>query len=100
MFRITLIFIFTFITKLIYCQNYIFGQLAGNPLNTTGWNLTGNAFVGDTPGDTDAFSDELVLTNVLQTQSGGIFYTNPINLSSCSKWTVEFDYRLWGGPGS
>jgi gliding motility-associated-like protein len=100
MFRIILFLLFILISRYDYAQNYVFGQLTGNPLNTTGWNLTGNAFVGDTPGDADAFSDELVLTNVLQTQSGGIFYTNPINLSSCSKWTVEFDYRLWGGPGS
>jgi gliding motility-associated-like protein len=100
MFRIILFILFILISQYEYAQNYVFGQLTGNPLNTTGWNLTGNAFVGDTPGDSDAFSDELVLTNVLQTQSGGVFFNNPINLSSCSKWTVEFDYRLWGGPGS
>ena len=100
MFRIILFILFILISQYEYAQNYVFGQLTGNPLNITGWNLTGNAFVGDTPGDADAFSDELILTNVLQTQSGGVFFNNPINLSVCSKWTVEFDYRLWGGPGS
>ena len=97
MFRITLIFIFTFITKLIYCQNYIFGQLAGNPLNTTGWNLTGNAYVGDTQGDLDNSTNELILTNAFADQSGGVFCSSPINPSICTKWTVEFEYRIWGG---
>ena len=100
MFRIILFILFILISQYEYAQNYVFGELTGNPLNTIGWNLTGNTFVGDTPGDADAFSDELILTNVLQTQSGGVFFNNPINLSVCSKWTVEFDYRLWGGPGS
>ena len=66
MFRIILFILFILISQYEYAQNYVFGQLTGNPLNTTGWNLTGNAFVGDTPGDADAFSDELILTNVLQ----------------------------------
>jgi gliding motility-associated-like protein len=100
MIRIILFILFILISQYEYAQNYVFGELTGNPLNTIGWNLTGNTFVGDTPGDADAFSDELILTNVLQTQSGGVFFNNPINLSVCSKWTVEFDYRLWGGPGS
>jgi gliding motility-associated-like protein len=100
MFRIILFILFILISQYEYAQNYVFGELTGNPLNTIGWNLTGNTFVGDTPGDVDAFTDELILTNILQTQSGGVFFNNPINLSACSKWTVEFDYRLWGGPGS
>ena len=97
MFRITLIFIFTFITKLIYCQNYIFGELTGNPLNISGWNLTGNAYVGDTQGDLDNSTNELILTNAFADQSGGVFCSSPINPSICTKWTVEFEYRIWGG---
>ena len=40
-----------------YAQTYVFAELSGTPtLNTAGWNLNGNAFVGDTPGDADNFS--------------------------------------------
>jgi len=43
-------------------QTFVFGQLTGSPvLNTQGWNLNGNAYVGDTPGDVDNFSNELIL---------------------------------------
>ena len=82
-------------------QTFVYGQLTGSPtMITTGWNLNGNAFVGDTPGDVDAFSNELILTNALGNQSGGIFYNQPLNLSVCSKWSVEFDYRIWGGSAA
>jgi gliding motility-associated-like protein len=69
-------------------------------MNTAGWNLNGNATIGDTPGDVDNFLNELVLTNAFGNQSGGIFYNTPINLSVCQKWTVEFDYRIWGGSAA
>ncbi|MDG2152784.1 MAG: gliding motility-associated C-terminal domain-containing protein [Crocinitomicaceae bacterium] len=82
-------------------QTYVFAELTGSPnLNTTGWNLNGNAFVGDTPGDADNFLDELILTNAWNTQSGGVFYSTPIDPSVCSNWTVEFDYRIWGGSAA
>ena len=79
-------------------QTFIFGQLIGSPvLNTVGWNLNGNAYVGDTPGDVDNFSNELILTNASGSQSGGVFYAQPLNLGLCSNWIVDFDYRIWGG---
>jgi len=85
----------------IEAQNYIFGQLTGSPnMITTGWNLTGNAQIGDTPGDVDNFSNELILTNIANSQSGGVFYNTPINLTQCQQWTVEFDYRIWGGSAA
>ncbi|MCF8329536.1 MAG: gliding motility-associated C-terminal domain-containing protein [Crocinitomicaceae bacterium] len=92
-----------FVTILLFAtrtsaQTFIFGQLIGSPvLNTAGWNLNGNAYVGDTPGDVDNFSNELILTNASGSQSGGIFYAQPLNLGLCSNWTVDFDYRIWGG---
>ena len=56
-------------------QTFVFGQLTGSPvLNTQGWNLNGNAYVGDTPGDPNNFNDELILTNASGSKSGGIFY--------------------------
>jgi len=100
MFRIILLILFILISQYEYAQNYVFGQLTGNPLNTTGWNLTGNAFVGDTPGDVDAFSNELILTNNSTSQYGRVFYNTPINLTFCQKWTVEFEYRISGGNGA
>ncbi|MEN9303597.1 MAG: hypothetical protein RL264_2026 [Bacteroidota bacterium] len=80
-------------------QTSIFASLpAGVPtLNTTGWNLTGNAVVADTPGDSDTNLDEVLLTNNGTFESGGLFFQTPINPVSCSRWTVEYDYRIWGG---
>ncbi|MBM3160708.1 MAG: hypothetical protein FJZ66_05160, partial [Bacteroidetes bacterium] len=44
-------------------QTYVFAQLTGSPnVNTTGWNLTGSAYTGDTGGDTDPNPNELILT--------------------------------------
>ncbi|MEI8116360.1 MAG: gliding motility-associated C-terminal domain-containing protein [Flavobacteriia bacterium] len=81
-----------------WAQNYVFGQLTGSPnMITTGWNLTGNAHIGDTPGDVDAFNNEMLLTNNSTGQSGGVFYNTPINLSACQTWTVDFEYRIAGG---
>ena len=89
---------FLLISNIQWAQNFVFGQLTGSPnMITTGWNLTGNAQIGDTPGDADAFSNELILTNNSPTQSGGVFYNTPINLNACQTWTVEFQYRIWGG---
>ena len=93
-----LLVLFTLTCKVNWAQNYVFGQLTGSPnMITTGWNLTGNAHIGDTPGDVDAFNNEMLLTNNSTTQSGGVFYNTPINLTACQKWTVEFEYRIWGG---
>lgn len=98
---IFLFFIFFIAVKNSFAQTYVFAQLTGSPnLNTIGWNLTGNAYVGDTGGDVDANSNELILTNALGNQSGGVFFGTPINPLICSKWTVEFDYRIWGGSAA
>jgi gliding motility-associated-like protein len=99
--NISFIFIVCAQSLEVNAQNFIFAQLTGSPnLNTTGWNLIGNAYTGDTGGDTDASPNELILTNAAGTQSGGVFYATPINPLICSKWTVEFDYRIWGGSAA
>ena len=104
MFRNRILFVIFFTLVITYTSNsqtYVFAELNGSPnLNTNGWNLNGNAFVGDTPGDTDNFLDELILTNAWNTQSGGVFYSTPIDPSICSNWTVEFEYRIWGGSAA
>ena len=98
MFKIILFLFFILISKIEYAQSFVFGQLTGSPvLNTQGWNLNGNAYVGDTPGDVDNFNNELILTNAIGTQSGGVFFAQPLNLGLCSNWIVDFDYRIWGG---
>ena len=87
--------------NLYFSQTYVFAELSGSPsLNTSGWNLNGNAYVGDTPGDLDGFSNELILTNASNGQSGGVFFSTPIDPSICSNWTVDFDYRIWGGSAA
>jgi gliding motility-associated-like protein len=92
---------FCFLTQTtLKAQALVFAELSGNPLNTTGWNLTGNAYVGDTQGDPDNFSDELILTNPSNTQSGGVFYSEPIDLATCLQWQVEFQFRIWEGSGA
>jgi len=97
---LSLVFIFLFALK-INSQTFVFGQLNGSPvLNTAGWNLNGNAYVGDTPGDPNNFNDELILTNASGSQSGGVFYSQPLNLGVCSNWIVDFEYRIWGGSAA
>lgn len=83
-------------------QTYTFAALTGSPtMNTAGWNLTGNAAIGDTPGDVNTDYDELVLTTNFGTfQSGAVFWNTPIDLQVCTKWTVEFDFRIFGGSGA
>ncbi|MEY4804143.1 MAG: hypothetical protein RL331_662 [Bacteroidota bacterium] len=87
-----------FIINDLQAQTFVFGQLTGSPnMITTGWSTNGNAMVGDTPGDVDNFPNELILTNSTPTQSGSIFYNTPLNITICQQWTVEFEYRIWGG---
>jgi gliding motility-associated-like protein len=99
--RVYFIFLFAafnFIINEISAQTFVFGQLTGSPnMITTGWSTNGNAVVGDTPGDADNFTNELILTNNLSNQSGSIFYNTPLNITVCQQWTVEFEYRIWGG---
>ena len=57
-----LLLIFVGLTQTCACQ-LIFAELQGNPVNITGWNLTGAANVNDTGGDPDTNQDEIILTN-------------------------------------
>lgn len=84
-----------------YAQNFVFAELQGTPtINTTGWNLTGNAQVGNTNGTPGSNNDEVILTANANAQSGGIFWDEPLDLNICSKWTVEFDFRIFDGSGA
>jgi gliding motility-associated-like protein len=80
-----------------YGQNYVFAQLTGMPINTTGWNFQGDARPNNFAGSTGA---ELLVCPAVQNSSGAIFYNQPINLSLCQKWIAEFDFRMFDGTGA
>lgn len=60
-------------------------QLAGNPVNTTGWTMVS---------PTQVNTDFIQLTPDTNNQSGSIRLNDPINLKYCDKWRVEFDFRM------
>ncbi len=78
-------------------QTHVFAQLSGSPVNVSGWNLQGQARVGNI-----LFSDnsEIILCPAVGSTSGALFYNQPINLSICSKWIAEFDFRMFDGSGA
>jgi len=97
----SLLFVFLLFPLINQAQTLIFAELTGSPtVNTTGWNLTGATYVGDTGGDANTFSDEIILTNAVGNSSGGIFYNQSIDLSTCYQWKVEFDFRMWEGSAA
>ncbi|PKF75430.1 lectin-like domain-containing protein [Chryseobacterium sp. PMSZPI] len=77
-----LILFFLSISEKYFTQTY---QLAGNPVNTTGWTVVPTATVN---------TDFIQLTPDTNNQSGSIRLNDPINLKYCDKWRVEFDFRM------
>ncbi|MDR2236227.1 MAG: T9SS type B sorting domain-containing protein [Chryseobacterium sp.] len=71
-----------FLSGDLFSQTY---QLAGNPVNTTGWTMVG---------PTQVNTDFIQLTPDSNNQSGSIRLNEPINLKYCDKWRVEFDFRM------
>jgi gliding motility-associated-like protein len=90
-----LLLIFT-IQQNAFCQTYIFAQLNGTPMNTAGWNLAGDAHVGNVLGTADS---ELIVCSRFK-PSGAAFFNQAINLSFCHKWAAEFDFRMYDGTGA
>ncbi len=84
------------VNKNAVCQNYIFAQMNGTPLNTAGWNLQGDARVTNVAGTSNS---ELLVCSVTGA-SGAAFYNQPINLSMCNRWKAEFDFRMFDGTGA
>jgi PKD repeat protein len=78
-------------------QTYVFARLDGAPMNTTGWTMNGEAAVANIIYNNNS---ELMLASARTFTSGGIFFNQPINLSMCSKWRAEFDFRIFGGTGA
>jgi len=83
-----------------HSQTLVFAELTGNPVNTLGWNFNGATYIGDTGGDVNTSLDEIVLTDAVGGSSGGVFYNQPIDLSTCYQWKVEFDFRMWEGSAA
>ncbi|MBM3452247.1 MAG: hypothetical protein FJX84_03780, partial [Bacteroidetes bacterium] len=84
-FYITFLFLLSSLHS--FTQTLVFAELTGSPnVNTTNWNLSGASYAGDTGGDADIFSDEIILTNAVNNSSGGIFYNQSIDLSTCYQW--------------
>lgn len=71
-----------FLPGALFSQTY---QLAGNPVNTTGWTMVS---------PTQVNGDFIQLTPDTNSQSGSIRLNDPINLKYCDKWRVEFDFRM------
>lgn len=81
----------------VFGQNYVFARLSGTPMNTTGWNLAGDAHVGNILGSADS---ELIVCRAAFMNSGAVFFGQPINLAFCNKWIAEFDFRMYDGNGA
>jgi PKD repeat protein len=79
------------------CQNYVFAQLTGTPMNTAGWNLAGDAHVTNVIGSADS---EMLICRAAMINSGAVFFAQPINLAVCNKWVAEFDFRMYDGTGA
>ncbi len=85
----------------LQAQQFVFATLDGSPnMNTTGWNLTGAASIGDTPGDLNSDPDEMILCNDTNWTSGACFYGTPLDINICNKWAAEFDYRINDGSAA
>lgn len=78
-------------------QQYVFAQLKGSPVNTSGWNFAGSARVANVVNNDNS---EVLLTPAIANTSGAVFYNQPINLSMCKKWKAEFDYRVFDGTSA
>jgi gliding motility-associated-like protein len=84
-------------SKSVFSQTHIFAQLTGAPVNTRGWNMQGNAKVGNMVSNN---LSEILLCGTSIFQSGAIFYNRPIDLGICNKWVTEFDFRMYDGSGA
>lgn len=97
---LSLMFVFLF-GQAVQAQSFVFAELQGQPLmNTTNWTTIGAAGIGDTNGDVDTFSNELILTQPVNSSSGGIFYDFPLDLTRCMRWTATFDFRIFDGTSA
>lgn len=99
--RILLLALLAVVSLPSRAQTLVFAQLDGSPImSTAGWNLAGASAIGDTPGDANTDPDELILTQNVGNSSGAIFFNQPIDLSTCYQWNVQFDFRMYDGTAA
>jgi gliding motility-associated-like protein len=84
------------IQQRVLAQNYVFAQMTGAPINTTGWNLQGSARVTNVTGNNNS---EILLCSG-NWSSGAAFVNQPIDMTFCNKWIAEFDFRMYDGTGA
>lgn len=90
-----------FLPIMSHAQGFVYARLQGQPLmNTAGWSLIGAAGIGDTNGDVDTFSNEMILVPPTNNNSGAVFYNQPLDLSLCTRWSARFDFRMWEGTAA
>lgn len=91
--KLIILLVFCFVIQNINAQVDTFATLIGNPkADTTGWILSGQATVKNDSG--------ILLCNNVKFQKGAIFYNKAINLSKCSRWVADFDFRIHDGDGA
>ena len=95
--KIALLSLIGFLPRSSYSQSYVFAQLGGAPVNTSGWNLQGSAAVGNI---LNTNNSEIIVCPASNNTSGAVFFNQPINLSICNKWKAEFDFRMFDGNGA
>ena len=81
---ISFLFAFLLLGGFAQAQTFNF-DLAGNPVDTTGWNMSGQSSINN---------DEIILTDPIANQAGYIYYRQPQNLANCSQFTVSFDFKI------
>ena len=86
-----------FFTNQTISQTHVFAQITGTPLDVSGWNLQGQARIGNV---TNNNNSELILCDAVIGKSGAVFFKQPINLGICSKWVAEFDFRMFDGTSA
>ena len=79
----TLLFASSFVGA--FCQTPFTATLLGTPVNTAGWTLSSASYVS---------GNTIVLTDPVGTQAGYAYYSTPINLNSCSAFSVSFEFQV------
>jgi gliding motility-associated-like protein len=82
--QLILFFTFVFTVSQVKAQGFDF-QLTGNPIDTTGWIVTGSGAVN---------GDDFTLTTSTGNLAGSVYYGTPENLTNCSQFTVSFDFSI------
>ncbi|WP_196896205.1 T9SS type B sorting domain-containing protein [Aureivirga marina] len=66
------------------------------PIDASEWDVGGSASVSN-DFDNNGFLDELTICPNIPGRNGYIYYKEPLNLTACSKWTVDFKFRIYDG---